>query len=118
MRISDWSSDVCSSDLSTDFPRACASFRGCMAALRRLAVRAGGRCAASACAHLAFWMSAEKPYHARLGRTAVGECGCRMVVASEIGREPGRAGVCQYVEFSVCAVSFKKKIAKNTRKRY
>src|SRR3546814_6667741 len=99
MRISDWSSDVCSSDLSVRFSTAGADkwdtvdhdlwagglpvLRGCLASLacRREALYEGGD-------HVII-----------VGR----------VEQLEIGRAPCRERVCKYVEISVVAVSIKTK---------
>src|SRR3546814_13902840 len=95
MRISDWSSDVCSSDLSrrcaARWPRCrsptCSSLIGCRGRKRkRDRVRAD--------------------CDARRGgaRTAV-RAGSR-----QIGKASCRERVCQYVEISVVVVSLKKKL--------
>src|SRR3546814_15788464 len=101
MRISDWSSDVCSSDLAADpQPR------------RR---RAG---AERICSGLLFTACRRRPHHHRsdadlerraglpgYARPLHARTGGRM----EIGRASWRERVCQYVKISVGAVSLKKK---------
>src|SRR3546814_20045180 len=84
MRISDWSSDVCSSDL----PEAVAG-AGAPARSRYLRVDGGGEEA--------------------LGADPVAGADAR-----EIGRASCRERVCQYVSISVVAVSLKKKTHTNS----
>src|SRR3546814_18899274 len=90
MRISDWSSDVCSSDLSEQ--RAIVFFE----APHRLA-----DCMADAVAVIgpdrraAICRELTKTYEE--------------VVRGQIGSASCRESVCQYVYISVCAVAFKKK---------
>src|SRR3546814_16810522 len=96
MRISDWSSDVCSSDLTPRSFMTVTSRRvdKCLAVvesqttdIHRSGSRARWRCAT---AHSSMCMTT--PYPSRM----------------QIGRASGRDRVCQYVLFSVVAVSLKK----------
>src|SRR3546814_2264589 len=84
MRISDWSSDVCSSDLIAAGSQH----------QQRLAVQ---RRAAEQVRH-----------HVVIGRAAGGE-DHRSWGEQEIGRASCRARVCKYVQISVVAVSLQKK---------
>src|SRR3546814_12460190 len=95
MRISDWSSDVCSSDLLThlvDLPRQ---------------LRDGGLQTPD---QLRFRESGIGPVLARLQHHEhVRDAGWRDVGADQIGRASCRERVCKYVSISVVAVSLKKK---------
>src|SRR3546814_6644029 len=81
MRISDWSSDVCSSDLMREF--LCASRRGLSG--RRLA--AGGHQGGQAAVVVIVLQAAR----------GGGRLGLQVVAALEIGRASCRERVCQYV---------------------
>src|SRR3546814_11315513 len=104
MRISDWSSDVCSSDLSRvpmtrDFPDDFgATLRGHGAAFMIEMTTTPG-CAP--CGDLWAKLTALGTRYGWQVRTISGQ--------EEIGRASCRARVCQYVSFSVVAVSLKKK---------
>src|SRR3546814_12277367 len=94
IRISDWSSDVCSSDLRGDGGAARDPLgeggSHNRSRNRRRAGRDGGPAAD----------------HASPGRRPVGS---RLSDDPEIGRASCRERVCQYVDISVVAVSYKKK---------
>src|SRR3546814_20309754 len=99
MRISDWSSDVCSSDLR-QIVRTCAQQCG-----RRVRLRAERRAAHQHPERLE-WRPAGPAVsgdHPRQGLQA------GPPRAQQIGRASGRERVGRYVEISVAAVSFKKK---------
>src|SRR3546814_16291331 len=87
MRISDWSSDVCSSDLADAGPAMSSSAR------RRSRTRSC-RCGCSV----------RRPAAARRSGARTRARGC-----AEIGRASCRERVCQYVSISVVAVSLKNK---------
>src|SRR3546814_18409083 len=92
MRISDWSSDVCSSDLALA-PILCAgvtTYKG----IKETETRPGEWIAISGLGGL--------------GHVAVQYA--KAMGLHEIGRAPCRERVCQYVSFPVVAVSLKKKI--------
>src|SRR3546814_17906282 len=91
MRISDWSSDVCSSDLS--WRRAGA--RGSSLRGARLPYRSGCGHDHAACATISRCLLEVEPH------------------ALKIGRASCRERVCQYVYISAVAVSFKKKTQNN-----
>src|SRR3546814_16297737 len=95
MRISDWSSDVCSSDLGNDanHPHG-GGLRH--AAGHGMANRLGGD------------PQAEQAHHRALQQRGAGTPDQRQR-EDEIGRASCRARVCQYVEISVVAVSLKNK---------
>src|SRR3546814_16382071 len=100
MRISDWSSDVCSSDLlvgNTDGGERRARF-GKFVRFRRTQIsqRACGAPAAERTGHPVL-------VHAQRCHQIGLLCDVR-----EIGRASGRESVCQYVEIGVVAVSLKK----------
>src|SRR3546814_17723576 len=98
MRISDWSSDVCSSDLGRTRPAAVRGWAGAVAgaAVRDAVVpHAGG--IRAALRHRA----RTRPRSRARGRRGLPRRGRR-----EIGRASGRERVCQYVEISVVAVTF------------
>src|SRR3546814_17868977 len=96
MRISDWSSDVCSSDLS---PKA---FE------RILWVR--GMQLAIGCDRALVATTETDPRIARFARDQKVALISRAFLSRiEIGRASCRERVCQYVSISVVAVSFKKK---------
>src|SRR3546814_12064913 len=100
MRISDWSSDVCSSDLCC---RA-AGTRCDEPADRRLEPRVGGE-------------RARRGGGARrtCGRDERGAAQARRPLVRQIGRALCRERVCQYVSISVVSVSLKKKIYNTER---
>src|SRR3546814_13500184 len=92
MRISDWSSDVCSSDLASvkiasGMPKVTATTIG-VSALGRM------------------WRASRRPKPAPSPRAA----STYSFSLIEIGRASCRERVCQYVSISVVAVSLKKKI--------
>src|SRR3546814_20523639 len=127
MRISDWSSDVCSSDLArrgfaklddlservipaehrTNHPtHAEAVDWVCREAIGRLAVATHSEIAA--------FFDAITPEEARTWCAAAGPATLRRIEIEhadgpEIGRAPCRDRECQYVEIPVVATSFKKK---------
>src|SRR3546814_11267092 len=88
MRISDWSSDVCSSDLETLY-----SMDGDIAPVDDLAALARTEDA---------WLLIDEAH-------ATGVFGPRGRGLAEIGRASCRERVCQYVSISVVAVTLKKK---------
>src|SRR3546814_21090769 len=97
MRISDWSSDVCSSDLFVEdlVQGGVERLRGGQVAAERLFdhyPRAPGATA-----------GVERPDHGR-----------EQARRDPIGRASGRERVCQYVSISVVAVSLKKKHTEHT----
>src|SRR3546814_17707145 len=93
MRISDWSSDVCSSDLD-------------MIVMMRMPLRQGGMMRGCCCAAAAV---PEPGQRTRRGRTGGSDRqrGCSEAEA-EIGRASWRERGCKYVSISVVAVSVKK----------
>src|SRR3546814_21172855 len=105
MRISDWSSDVCSSDLPFPHP-------GRAPNLSSDHKTNGGCRQRNRASH---FPSVRRPCPALRRRSWAPSCwvspACRYpapAVAREIGRAPCRERVCQYVYISVVAVSFKK----------
>src|SRR3546814_13680382 len=114
MRISDWSSDVCSSDLLT-FPNLSRSYDA-----RRDLVRFWGYDSAL---EVAFFVETSalcklRPETGKLEAAYLDAFDAAReqilavapkVYSQEIGRASGRERVCQYVEISVVAVSLKKK---------
>src|SRR3546814_14160846 len=110
MRISDWSSDVCSSDL--------ANGKGLYEPIHGSAPDIAGQGKANP---LATVLSAAMMLRYSLGlsdaadriETAVAQAlakGARSHDLGETGRASCRDRVCQYVEFSVVAVSLKKNV--------
>src|SRR3546814_20368844 len=102
MRISDWSSDVCSSDLGDLFDRN----RGA----RRVA--ASGGMDPRSCRGAA-------PHRPRQRERAMGgrhrrayRCAARCVHEDALGRASRREWVCQYVSISVVAVSLNKTLTR------
>src|SRR3546814_20477600 len=115
MRISDWSSDVCSSDLPGRFP-------GGVATGRRMSEEIdvegavgpgadGFHHGAGACRiGRAYGNGAERPGIGDGSRHGGrGDAGPGRLDAGQTGRAPGRASVCQYGSITVGAVSFKTK---------
>src|SRR3546814_20831175 len=100
MRISDWSSDVCSSDLLTGIGLASKNRARCNGIKRSLIARAVVASPAIA--------AAQRSLMARGATFAVTEI-------LQIGRASCRERVCQYVEISVDAVSIQKKPKYNIR---
>src|SRR3546814_12505738 len=93
MRISDWSSDACSSDLQAEMDRISASRE----ASQPLRSKTGG--------------STFKNPEGRKAWQLVDAAGCRGLMvggAQEIGRASCRARACQYVRYAVGAVSLNK----------
>src|SRR3546814_13478480 len=114
LRISDWSSDVCSSDLQAAGPEL------------DLALGVVGRDVLDDPATHRLHVGDEafalggRPHH---GGDPVDVLTAERVVAGdrpglpqrlEVGRASGRERVCQYVEFSVVAVSLKKTLSQQT----
>src|SRR3546814_19514601 len=100
MRISDWSSDVCSSDLS----------QAEIAAFRALDIL-GLTKADTGAQRARFMVDRIGGFRARLagGGDQVGKQGlCFGSALAEIGRASGRESVCQYVSLSVGAGHLKK----------
>src|SRR3546814_16778486 len=94
MRISDWSSDVCSSDLlAPGFPERAAIGGVALRILR------DGLCPGPDCRVQALVYSSSPLVQGRAGR---------IDAQMEIGRASCRERVCQYVSISVVAVSLKK----------
>src|SRR3546814_15455946 len=93
MRISDWSSDVCSSDLASRSPAPCCAEAHADIGLERVADRADQP------------EPAERDERQRQERAGAGT----EDAVVEIGRASCRERVCQYVSDSVVAVSIKKK---------
>src|SRR3546814_15616903 len=106
MRISDWSSDVCSSDLPA-FPGG--GFWGALAHRQKAVSGSSRRCSGNAAAGIFI--------DAASGHVDDGLCHDGAFCAEhglarpvpEIGRASCRERVCQYVSISVVAVSLKKK---------
>src|SRR3546814_11975342 len=94
MRISDWSSDVCSSDLQPAQPANAADFRDDRLAILDRVADEGKSMDRDAAAFQRF-----DRQQAVVDRAEAGE----------IGRASCRERVCQYVEIAVVAVSLKKK---------
>src|SRR3546814_12167316 len=103
MRISDWSSDVCSSDLITAAPRLQTSPAGPLAGPRRAFDKT--LCAASC--PISNLHRAMRPLHGLLSPEFPRQT--PPATAVEIGRASCRERVCQYVYISVVSVSLKKK---------
>src|SRR3546814_13011977 len=91
MRISDWSSDVCSSDLAGRQVRRAVAHRRELEGRRRRGAGHGG----------------DRGLVERLVGVVDGDLPA--AVGHQIGRASCRERVCQYVEVSVVAVSLKKK---------
>src|SRR3546814_12301914 len=107
MRISDWSSDVCSSDLPA---RVSAIELLCMSASTsdsRSSRRQEAWRAITLSRHPSF--SFIDRLRARVGASVRRYSGCVFACAWKIGRASCRERVCQYVSISVVAVSLKKK---------
>src|SRR3546814_18581914 len=105
MRISDWSSDVCSSDLSSRTTRArAASWRAAAAE------EAGWYCisASTACAVISFPLTHTDRGAAR-DSTPDADCVVAAIRCPQICRASCRERVGQYVALSVFAVSLTKK---------
>src|SRR3546814_19048360 len=100
MRISDWSSDVCSSDLIED--EIARTFKRSVAGRRVVDVKdaAGPGLAGVGTGHMRAIAAPQKGVGAKV-------CEVRAVV-ERIGRASGRERVCQYVSHWVVAVLFKK----------
>src|SRR3546814_15487761 len=109
MRISDWSSDVCSSDLSC-VTMAAAGVDVAKAEVKgkevtTAEVRARGR-------------REERMDESVMASALEAELGRRSArIASEIGRASGRERVCKEVEITVVAGSLKKKKNENKHRR-
>src|SRR3546814_14616249 len=106
MRISDWSSDVCSSDLDVD--AAVASAEEGFAVWSAMGGTERGR----------VLHEAQRILRARnreLAELEVLDCGKPI---QEIGRATCRERVCQYVLISVVAVELKKKITTSTEQQH
>src|SRR3546814_14929371 len=101
MRISDWSSDVCSSDLET---------RGFgFSVLQRIIKQQLGGSFDST------WRSHGVTHSIRLpGAVRTVDVSASATPVAEIGRASCRERVCQYVSISVVAVSLKKNITVHT----
>src|SRR3546814_15660941 len=103
MRISDWSSDVCSSDLLPDDE---ATRRAAMIRKARLQAQVAGALGA------ALMIAACNPSATDDAATAPATADRQALWANalrEIGRASCRERVCQYVEISVVAVSLQNK---------
>src|SRR3546814_11659365 len=106
MRISDWSSDVCSSDLhSAGIPRAAARARA-----RSGSPFYGDAERGSPSAGVLFEPRDRQEFFGRDADRGAGRAGAH---AGEIGRASCRESACQYGEISVVAVSLKKKQTQN-----
>src|SRR3546814_16188819 len=103
MRISDWSSDVCSSDLSSDVVFVPTGLGTEIRALEWLCRGGGGNCSGS---------SGQRERDGE--KIAVHETCLSwvsfLVPGEKIGRASCRERVCQYVSISVVAGSLKKKM--------
>src|SRR3546814_17992096 len=97
MRISDWSSDVCSSDLHTALAHQHVK-RGCRGAARRSHILAQRGCIIGKLAEHFARAAHCRPRKLRRTRRI-----------KQNGRASCRERACQYVEITVEAVSFKKK---------
>src|SRR3546814_15505799 len=98
MRISDWSSDVCSSDLFDD-DRILA-----VEGIARREMGAGG----TGDDNIAGWINRDRGALGRAGRAEqTFQTTSPSLSILEIGRTSGRERVCQYVLISVVAVPFK-----------
>src|SRR3546814_19075815 len=111
MRISDWSSDVCSSDLRKAMAARGLTVADVEAALRRENVELpAGRLE-----------SATRDFTLRIERGYANAAQFRRMAlikgADEIGRAPRRERVCKYVEVSVGAVALKKHTTTHEKKR-
>src|SRR3546814_17763334 len=109
MRISDWSSDVCSSDLILVREQAAVD---CGAEAARAVSRWGAPEIRNGDALLQ-WIEQELNIHRRLELRCFPGSGAQYLLVDnglqEIGRTSCRERVCQYVSISVCAVYLKKK---------
>src|SRR3546814_18659316 len=112
MRISDWSSDVCSSDLEDHAVRACYAALGMQDAVKRYSEELQRTHGLSV--HIRVGLNSGEVVVRSIGRdlrmdyTAVGQT-THLAARMEIGRASGRERVCQYVWISVFAGSLKKK---------
>src|SRR3546814_17410270 len=111
MRISDWSSDVCSSDLREDAPEGRPHPHG---AFRRedRPVREDDRLVSDLLRRGGRVLERDSD----LPDVRPGTSSRRHREHAQIGRESCRERVCKYVSISVVAVSFKKKKKKNKRR--
>src|SRR3546814_20481809 len=113
MRISDWSSDVCSSDLGPvdDTQAMAANVAALWRSGRAAAIGAAAR--SHVVARYSWTRTFERLlgeiYPAALRHAAMRAPDPRLEVRREIGRASCRERVCQYVEISVVAVDLKKK---------
>src|SRR3546814_16084626 len=110
MRISDWSSDVCSSDLPTRPRRGCRDLGLARGGTSRARGRRPARRAVPALAAVPVDHPATR-HAGSLGRGVLTERG--QSGAAQLGRESCRENVCHYVEISVVTVSLKKKTNNN-----
>src|SRR3546814_20114487 len=103
MRISDWSSDVCSSDLKMQFTYNIANTQ------RAIGTKLSSKLVRK------YGMSGLQPGHITVRMR--GSAGPSLGAFAEIGTASCRERVCQYVSISVVAVSLKKKkeLAKQQR---
>src|SRR3546814_19188949 len=113
MRISDWSSDVCSSDLVPDI----IGSKG----VAKEALKQGGTAVIvlDSREKLKGISNSESAYAAGQGINAYGFSAAvtdQVTTLAEIGRASCRERVCQYVSISVVAVSLKKKKKPNKKK--
>src|SRR3546814_17872397 len=97
MRISDWSSDVCSSDLHLQNKGLCIADH--VFVKEQCRVRVG---------RLARHCDAIRARNDGINGKPID--GCPLALGLEIGRESCRARGCQYVSFSAVAVSIKKNV--------
>src|SRR3546814_14067084 len=115
MRISDWSSDVCSSDLASiagpgfiNLRLTDATWRAELAAIHAEAEDYGRSSTGAGVTVNVEYVSANPTGPMHMGH-------CRGAVVGEIGRASCRERVCQYVSISGVAVSLKKKDYNNDK---
>src|SRR3546814_11534301 len=114
MRISDWSSDVCSSDRIARANRGCRRQRGFARALIRLLIRPRiGEDQRVNCKRLVAQQRARRVEISESDDARAAGCRANKRAdccgAVELGRASCRERMCQYVSISVVGVSFKKK---------
>src|SRR3546814_16589202 len=102
MRISDWSSDVCSSDLNSAAHIGRGEAGACSQMACRTLWRLGELCATCGAADMAALGYARAPPRG-------GAMADARTVQAQIGRASCRERVCPYVSISVVGVSLKKK---------
>src|SRR3546814_16038590 len=114
MRISDWSSDVCSSDLAGSPSTLLAEGADLRTDIPLYRIWRDGKLAEEVSDATQAWAEHDDMVAFLIGcsftfETALQEAGIEVRHITEIGRASCRERVCQYVSMSVAAVSLKKK---------